>query len=364
MKITPTPPSPVEGEGYREGAFSYKSYLEFSLFYNINSREMKNRKMKKMIIVIAGTSLTIQMDEAIAFFLTPLKDFFRGFLKPRGPTTARLTLSYNHLVTLRKFKAFPISLSQKQDRETLRVLRHVEKLYPFSEKPLLIGFLNGVLAYNIHSQRGHIYLFRSDGKNFILGSLHKLLFLFVAIIMTEQDKLTIHGAGLRVNSEGHLFLGASGAGKSTVAGQVERGCVLSDDAPVITQDGRLFTIHASPFSQVNLFDIKGTHHHRKEAPLTKLIFLNQANHLDLERREKRSALAELLRDHIHGFDFMDGDLKTRAFRFCCDLCTSVPAFDLYFQKNNQLFSRIGDQIPLGGGHTDEYVADAPAEHCP
>jgi hypothetical protein len=24
MKITPTPPSPVEGEGYRKGAFSYK----------------------------------------------------------------------------------------------------------------------------------------------------------------------------------------------------------------------------------------------------------------------------------------------------------------------------------------------------
>jgi len=24
MKIAPTPPSPVEGEGYSEGAFSYK----------------------------------------------------------------------------------------------------------------------------------------------------------------------------------------------------------------------------------------------------------------------------------------------------------------------------------------------------
>jgi len=296
--------------------------------------------MKQMILVIAGTFVAIEMDEAIAFFLTPLKDFFRGFLKQRGKEAIPVTISYNHFVTLRKFKAFPIGLSQEKDRETLRILHHVEKLYPFSDKPLLIGFLNGVLVYNLHSQKGHIYLFRSKGKNFILGSLHKLLFLFIAIVMAEQNKLMIHGAGVSIKSEGCLFLGASGAGKSTVAGYVERDNVLSDDAPAITKDGGLFKIHASPFSQVNLFENKSANHHRKEAPLTKLIFLNQANHTDLNRRDKRSALAELLRNHIHGFDIMDRDLKASVFHFCCDLCGSVPAFDLYFQKNNQFLSLL------------------------
>ena len=296
--------------------------------------------MKKMILVIAGTSVTIHMDEAIAFFLTPLKEFFRGFLKQRGNKTIQVTLSYNHFVTLRKFKDFPIQLSQKKDRGTLRILHHVERHYPFSDKPLLIGFLNGVLAYNVHSQKGHIYLFRSKGKNFILGSLHKLLFLFMAIVMAEQNKLMVHGAGLRIMSEGRLFIGGSGAGKSTVAGYAERENVLSDDAPVITKDCGLFKIHASPFSQVNLFESKAAHHHRKEAPLTKLIFLNQATHADLKRRDKRAALAELLRNHIHGLDLMDRDLKASVFHFCCDLCGSVPAFDLYFQKNNQFLSLL------------------------
>lgn len=291
--------------------------------------------MKKMILVIAGTSVAIQMDEAIAFFLPPLQDFFRGFIKQGGEEAIPVTLSYNHFTTLRKFTAFPMRLSQKKDRETQRILHHVEKHYPFSEAPLLIGFLNGVLAYNLHSQKGHIYLFRSKGKNFILGSLHKLLFLFIAIVMTEQKKLMIHGAGVSIKSEGCLFLGASGAGKSTVAGYVERDHVLSDDAPVITKDGGLFKIHASPFSQVNLFENKPANHHRKEAFLTKLIFLNQANHTDLKRRDKRSAMAELLQDHIHGFEVMDGDLKASVFHFCCDLCGSIPAFDLYFQKNDQ-----------------------------
>lgn len=291
--------------------------------------------MKEMILVIAGTSVAIQMDEAIAFFLTPLQDFFRGFLKREGGKTIQVTISYNHFVTLRKFTAVPIRLQQKKDRETLRILHHVERHYPFSDAPLLIGFLNGVLAYNPHSQKGHIYLFRSKGKNFILGSLHKLLFLFIAIILAEQNKLMIHGAGVNIKSEGCLFLGASGAGKSTVAGYAESDNVLSDDAPAITKDGELFKIHASPFSQVNLFEHKSANHHRKEAFLTKLIFLNQANHTALKHRDKGSALAELLRNHIHGFDIMGRDLKASVFHFCCELSGAVPAFDLYFQKNDQ-----------------------------
>lgn len=288
-----------------------------------------------MILVVAGTSIVIQVDEAIAFLLTPLQDFFRGFLKQGDEEAIHVTVSYNHFVTLRKFTAFPIQLAQKEDRETLRTLHHVERHYPFSDAPLLIGFLNGVLAYNLRSQKGHIYLFRSKDKNFILGSLHKLLFLFTAIVMAEQNKLMIHGAGVSIKSEGFLLLGASGAGKSTVAGYAERDTVLSDDAPAITKDGGLFKIHASPFCQIDLFENKSANHHRKKVFLTKLIFLNQANHTDLKCRDKRSAMAELLRDHIHGFDIMDGALKASVFHFCCDLSGSIPAFDLYFQKDDQ-----------------------------
>jgi hypothetical protein len=308
---------------------------------------VENHEMKKTVLAIAGTSVAIQTDDATAFFLPPLQDFFRGFLQQRGPAAAQLTISYNHIGIHRQLNDSPIPLVRK-DRETGELLCHLEKLYPLSDSALLIGFLNGVLAYNVLSQRGHLFLFRSDGRNLILGSLHKLLFLFLAMILAEQGKFMLHGAGIRLGSEGCLFLGASGAGKSTVAGQVDRKSLLSDDAPVITQNGRSFVLHASPFSQVNLFDLKAANHHRKETPLTRLVFLRQANHLDLEHRERRSALAELLRGHVHGFDVMDRDLKTRIFRFCCDLCESVPAFDLYFQKNDRFLSlfRSLDHSPL------------------
>lgn len=292
--------------------------------------------MKKMTIVIAGTSMTIQMDEALAFLLTPLQDFFCGFLKQQGgSTTIQVTLSYNHFDTVRKFADLPRLLPHRKDGKTVKILSRVEELYPFSEETVLIGFLNGVLAYNVRSQRGHLHLFRSTGKNFLMGSLYKLLFLFMAIAMAEQNKFMIHGAGIVRKSEGFLCLGASGAGKSTVAGYVSREDVLSDDAPVISKERGGFTIHASPFSQVNLFEKKAVNHHQNEAPLTKLMFLKQANHVDLKFRDKRSALAELLQKHLHGFDLMDRELKVSVFHFCYELCSSVPVFDLYFQKDGQ-----------------------------
>ncbi|MHB8910157.1 MAG: hypothetical protein ACYDAA_14890 [Syntrophales bacterium] len=295
-------------------------------------------KMKKIIVIVAGTSVVIEADEDIATLLKPLNQVFRGFLKPQGPATVQLTVSYNHIKTFRRFSAFPRRLAPNEDRKSL--MGEVKERYRFSEAPLVVGFLNGVLAYNGYSQRGHICLFRSHGKNFITGSLHKLLFLFIAIVLTEQGKLMIHGAGLKLGAEGCLFVGHSGSGKTTVAGYAPREGVLSDDAPVVTRNGGAFTIHASPFSQVDLFDCKAADHHRKEAPLRRLIFLKKANHLELKRRDKRSALAELLQAHIHGFELMDRDLRTRVFQFCGDLCAAVHTFDLHFQKDNRFLSRF------------------------
>jgi hypothetical protein len=296
--------------------------------------------MKELVLAVAGTSIAVEMDKAIDSFLTSLQDILHGFIGSGDKTTARLTVSYDHFVPLRKFTASPVSIAQEQNREVTRILHHVERAYPFSGAPILIGFMNGVLAYNTYSQQGYVFLFRSKGKNFIFGSLHKLLFLFTAMIMAEQNKLMIHGAGIKIGSDGCLFLGSSGAGKSTVSEYAGQEHVLSDDAPIVANDDGSFMIHASPFSQINLFERKMATHYRKEAHLRKLIFLNKANQTDLKPRTKRAALTELVRDHIHGFDVMNRDLKTKAFHFCCELCGAVPAFDLYFPKNDRFLSLL------------------------
>lgn len=296
--------------------------------------------MNKLIIVIAGISVAINGDEKAGPLLDPLKELFRGFLLPQSDDSVTVSLSYEHFLTLRKFTAAPVRLLIKQDGETTRIINHVAKRYPVSETTLLVGFFNGVLAYNVHSREAHIFLFRSKGKNLLMGSLYKLLFIFTSFLLTGQNRLLAHGAGLRINSQGYLFLGASGAGKSTLAGFVPIGDVLSDDATVVEKKGGLFKIHPSPFSQVNMFEKKGENHHRKESPLAMIVFLKQADRLSLNPRDRQSAMAELLARHIHYFDLMDRELKTSAFNSCCDLCATISSFDMHFQKNDGFLSLL------------------------
>jgi hypothetical protein len=299
--------------------------------------------MKELILVIAGETIAIKADQRTGFLLNPLRELFRGFLKKKPlPNENLFTISlyYEHVVALRKFKAKPTSLSTKKDSETTRIINHVAKRYPVSEKTLLVGFFNGVLAYNVHSREAHILLFRSKGKNLLTVSLYKLLFIFTSFIMVEDNRLLVHGAGLLIKAQGNLFIGASGAGKSTVAGCVQTKHVLSDDATVVEKKGDLFRIHASPFSQVNMFEKKGAIHQMKKANLSRIIFLKKAKLLALKTRDSRSALAELLSRHIHYSELMDRELKTSVFNSCCDLCASIPLFDLYFQKNDRFLSLL------------------------
>jgi hypothetical protein len=275
--------------------------------------------------------------------LNLLRERFPGFLAKK-PASAedpvRVSLYYEHFVTLRKFRAEPTRLSAEQDRETARIIHHVAKRYPVSEKTILVGFLNGALAYNVSSREAHIFLFRSKGRNFFIGTLYKLLFILTSFFMAERHKLMIHGAGLRIHARGNLFVGVSGAGKSTVAGYVPAEDVLSDDATVIEKKGGGFRMHASPFSQINMFEKKSGNYHRKKADIARIVFLKKAKRLSLKPRNSQTALAELLLHHIHCFELMDAELKKEVFHACCDLCDVIPSFDLYFQKNDGFLSLL------------------------
>lgn len=316
--------------------------------------------MNELDVVIAGVSINVQGDEITSPLLHTFRKLLRGFLKKKSSEGVSAFLFYEHATTLRKFKGEPAVLSPGRDRETTRIINHVAKHYPVSEKTVLIGFLNGILAYNVHSRKALIFLFRSKGKNLLTGTIYKLLFILTSFFMVEDGKLLLHGAGLRINGRGNLFLGASGAGKSTVSGFVPKEDVLSDDATAVEKKGERFIIHASPFSQVSAADKKKPGHHLRKATLTRLLFLKKDRNVALVPRDRQTALAEMIARHVHYVELMDRELKTAAFNTCCDLCAAVPSFDLYFQKNDgflALFQAMhASDNPTPGNHHVRSIA--------
>ena len=80
--------------------------------------------------------------------------------------------------------------------------------------------------------------------------------------------LPVHASGVVHKEKGILFIGHSGAGKSTVARLSSPRRVLSDECILIKKDGDAFTAYGTPFGREN----KGENTH---APLYAIMDLKK-----------------------------------------------------------------------------------------
>ena len=309
--------------------------------------------MKKLVLSIADVPIAIHLDFPLESLAPLLSKLFHGYIGKSDESGYSLTLSYDHEKTYSGLKRRPVAIDEDAYPELISRIREV---YPLSGDFLAVGFQNGCLFLNRLSCKGHLLFLRTGRSYFIVGTLYKLLFLFVAAVMAENKKFIMHGAGIGGNEGGYLFLGESGAGKTTVAGFADKREILSDDAPIVGYETDRFYMHPSPFGQISLFTMKDSAHHEKRVELNKLFFLKQNEVQSIVLRERRYAFAEILKKHVHGIEFMGKDSRLTAFNFFHDMCECIPMYDLNFQKNNEFWTGISkleigaETIPLKTHH--------------
>jgi len=298
--------------------------------------------METLILSIADLPIAVCAEKHIKVFLEPLTTLFSGFLSNAGEPAAFLNLSYDHLRTYPNFKDLTVNLLAGDCPESKELINRIGEVYPISGDSVVIGHLNGCLAYNPSSSRACLLLFRSHDQNNFVATLHKMLFIFISFVLGEKHRFMLHGAGIgeKRGEGGLLFLGDSGTGKTTVPSLAGMDVVLSDDAPVIGKENGIFYIYSSPFSQVNMFEERSSNYFRRKVQLRKLLFLNKADELRILPRERHAATMEMLKSHVHSFELMNRDLRISAFNFCYDLCRSIPAYDLYFQENDKFWDAL------------------------
>lgn len=296
--------------------------------------------MPELTISIAGISIAIRMEEPLGSLVHPLKKLFRGFLCDNNTPHVIVKLSFDIFNTYPRINALPTALTVESNPEYSELIHKIGEMYPLSKESLLIGYFNGCLAFNHFSNEGEILFFKTKRSNPTIGSLYKLLFVFISLVLADNNRYMLHGAGIKGDTGGYLFLGQSGAGKTTVASFSRKQEILSDDSPIVKKEKGIFSMYASPFSQVNLFKAKSRKHYLNRVQLSKMFFLKKSKEVFLKKRTLANAMAEILMQHIHGFEFMGKEGRTAAFHFCHDLCGSIPSYDLYFQKNGQLWGII------------------------
>ena len=160
-----------------------------------------------------------------------------------------------------------------------------------------------------------------------------LLRAILAYHLMDRDSLLLHSAGIVRRGRGYLFVGRSGAGKSTVAelsaGSVE---VLSDDANIASfPAGAEPTMSGTPCC--GDFSPPGRN---ETAPLNALYFLRQAP------TNRRTVLprAEALRRLLQCVVFFEESVTATEVILdsATELCSRVPCYELEFVKNNSFWS--------------------------
>lgn len=162
---------------------------------------------------------------------------------------------------------------------------------------------------------------------------HALLTLYSAHIVHHRWGLVVHASCIEEEGRAYLFAGQSGAGKSTVAELSQPRTILSDEAAIICLDEDVPLVYDSPFRS----DTEATFA-PDPIPLGGIHLLTQS--LMIERLMIKPAdLVYRLMDKIF-YWAADPQETVKLIALAGKLAERVPAYDLYFQKNDRFWERI------------------------
>jgi len=204
------------------------------------------------------------------------------------------------------------------------------KLYIFSRSvPPPFPFLSRL--YSKPSQR----------KAVLMADIANGLMLALSWLLARNGGLLLHGAGVSKSGYAALFLGLSGAGKSTVASKCAPDTCFSDDGVIIKNTEGGVYIYPSIFTQAPDYRRRSLPRPEK---LRKLFLLNKSDSNRLTSLDKNHLMNHILLHLIHFFRYFDNEIAERAFENTHALVEALPADRFDFRRNRTDWSDIW-QVP-------------------
>lgn len=190
---------------------------------------------------------------------------------------------------------------------------------------------NGILG--ILKDMGYRFILKKSGGEEILNGLmfvlsHQLIW---------HDGLLLHAAAIQRDGEGILFLGLSGAGKSTIAALCTPDVCFSDDGVILKKEGDVVYAYRSPFTQMKHVMNKGILH---KGRILKGFILEKHDANKVIPTKKNEVMNRILMHFIHFFKFMDDGTAQKGFYLVRDIVDSIPMYRLEFTKSRDIWQDI------------------------
>ncbi|MCP4680782.1 MAG: hypothetical protein GY864_00435 [Desulfobacterales bacterium] len=302
----------------------------------------------KMTVRMAGTNITLNFADRIKMIKPFCDYFFKGFTHTdlKGTVEVRLGALSD---TAKGFPGGALIPNQPPER----LVRPGEVKTWLNKSPGYTGDFQvnetticsvssgGLLLFDTETSDGRIYFFKSAQENFHF--LHRLLWIYFAQVLGEKGGCFLHAAGLANGKKGALFLGDSGAGKSTIAGLCPECRVLSDDGPIFFEHNGEYMIYPSPYYQIDR--LKGLNKEiiQMSARVKNLYFLVKDRRPFLKEVLKKDAFSMILNRHIHFFTFLSAQAKTALFDLFFRVCDIIPIYNLHFTKEPGIWGIISEK---------------------
>jgi hypothetical protein len=298
----------------------------------------------KLTVGMADTIITINLLGQAKKAVHLCREYFKGFLCPGQERDAEIKVSIiknlnnNSPVEKRgRMRVFEQRLSTKDVMVWLNKLPgHIDD-FPITETTISSSCLDGLLLFNPENSDGCILLKDGQGS---FRPIYRLFWMYLAQVLGERKGCFIHSAALVRDEKGYIFLGESGAGKSSLARMCVGSTLFSDDSPVLCRRNGEYLVFPSPYHQVDPSqgldkDVIGL-----SARVEGFYFLSKDNRTYLESISKKEAVSVIINRHILFFQYLSARARSHLFDLFFDACDRIPSYNLHFCLDKDIWGAI------------------------